>query len=95
MRLILPKAPEVAADSRAAKEKAVTAAKRKICPMRNRRTGKRHQGCRGRAHSACHKVQEVGGLYGRALMAIVLVVVVARGAISMLLVGWSIVAALS
>jgi len=40
------------------------------------------------------KVQEVGGLYGRALMAIVLVVVVARGATSLIpFVGWSIVAA--
>ena len=96
MRLILPKAPEVAADSRAAKEKAVTVAKAKNLPDEKiAGLGKKAFKDAEGVHTAhVTKVQEVGGLYGRALMAIVLVVVVARGAISMLpFVGWSIVAA--
>ena len=96
MRLILPKAPEVAADSRAAKEKAEAAAQAKNLPAKKIAiVGTQAEKAAEGVHVAhVTKVQEVGGLYGRALMAIVLVVVVARGATSMLpFVGWSIVAA--
>jgi len=95
MRLILPKAPEVAADSNAAKTKAVSAAQEKgLDKKKTAIAGKKAFKAKEGIHVAhVTKVQEVGGLFGRALMAMILVIVVARGTANILpFVGWSAVA---
>ncbi len=95
MRLILPKAPEVAADSNAAKDKAVAAAQaKKLDKKKTAIAGKKAFKAAEGIHVAhVTKVQEVGGLFGRALMAMVMVVVVARGTANILpFVGWSVLA---
>ena len=92
MRLILPKAPEVAADSTAAKAEAVANAKaKKLDKKKTIIAGKKAFKAAEGVHVAhVTKVQEVGGLFGRALMAMVMVVVVARGTANILpFVGWS------
>jgi hypothetical protein len=95
MRLILPKAPEVAADSTAAKTKAVAAAQEKgLDKKKTLGAGKKAFKAAEGVHVAhVTKVQEVGGLFGRALMAMIMVIVVARGTANILpFVGWSVLA---
>ena len=95
MRLILPKAPEVAAASNAAKTKAVEAAQaKKLDKKKTAIAGKKAFKAAEGVHVAhVTKVQEVGGLFGRALMAMVMVIVVARGTANILpFVGWSVLA---
>ena len=95
MRLILPKAPEVAAASNEAKTKAVAAAQaKKLDEKKTAIAGKKAFKAAEGVHVAhVTKVQEVGGLFGRALMAMVMVIVVARGTANILpFVGWSVLA---
>jgi len=96
MRLILPKAPEVAADSTAAKEKAIANAQAQgLDKNKTAIAGSRATKAAEGVHVAhVTKVQEIGGLFGRALMAMIMVIVVARGTANILpFVGWSILAA--
>ena len=95
MRLILPKAPEVATDSITAKTEAEKAAQAKnLDKKKTAIAGKKAFKAAEGVHVAhVTKVQEVGGLFGRALMAMVMVIVVARGTANILpFVGWSVLA---
>ena len=95
MRLILPKAPEVATDSNTAKTEAEKAAQAKnLDKKKTAIAGKKAFKAAEGVHVAhVTKVQEVGGLFGRALMAMVMVIVVARGTANILpFVGWSVLA---
>ena len=96
MRLILPKTPEVAEASKqaetAAKAAAVKAGKEgKPVAIAGRVAFKNKE---GDYTARVTKTQEVGGLFGRAMMALIIVVVVARGNATMFAcVGWTVLSA--
>lgn len=96
MRLIIPKTPEVAAASVEARDKAKASAEAANKPEKLVTiAGKKAFKAKEQEYAAkITKVQEVGGLFGRALMAVIIVVVVSRGTSSIwTFVGWSQLAA--
>ena len=99
MRLILPKTPEVAeaskqaGDAAKAKAEAAREAGKKGMPadVAGRVAFKNKE---GDYTARVTKTQEVGGLFGRAMMALIIVVVVARGNATMFAcVGWAVLSA--
>ncbi len=96
MRLILPKTPEVAEASKQAETDAKAAAVKagkegKPVAIAGRVAFKNKE---GDYTARVTKTQEVGGLFGRAMMALIIVVVVARGSATMFAcVGWTVLSA--
>jgi len=100
MRLILPATPQVVEASAQAKEKAMEAKKKDLAgkTMEDADRKKAIGGAGARAAKGTEqasaakvtKVQEVGGLFGRALMALLIVIIIVRGSVSAWsFIGWT------
>ena len=84
MRLIIPDTPQVKAAAATAAENAQTEAKEAGKPAKAIMIAgkKASKGAEQGAAAKVTKVQEVGGLFGRAIMALLIVAIIARGATS-------------
>ena len=92
MRLIIPDTPQVKAAAATAAENAETEAKEAGKPAKAIKIAgiKASKGAEQGAAAKVTKVQEVGGLFGRAIMALLIVAIIARGTTSVwAFVGWS------
>jgi len=92
MRLIIPETPQVVKTARDASKEASTKAANDGKPAKDVKIAgiKASKGAEQKAAAKVTKVQEVGGLYGRALMALFIVMIIARGTTSLwAFVGWT------
>jgi len=92
MRLIIPDTPQVVTAAATAAEKAEAKAKEEGKPEKVIKIAgiKASKGAEQGAAAKVTKVQEVGGLFGRAIMALLIIAIIARGATSVwAFVGWS------
>ena len=92
MRLIIPETPQVVEASKSASKKASAAAAEAGKPEKAVKIAGvlASKGAEQKAAAKVTKVQEVGGLYGRALMALFVITIIARGTTNVwAFVGWT------
>jgi len=92
MRLIIPETPQVVEGAKNARQGASAKAAKEGKPAKAVKIAgiKAGKGAEQKAAAKVTKVQEVGGLYGRALMALFIVMIIARGTTSLwAFVGWT------
>jgi len=92
MRLIIPETPQVVEAAKSASEKASAAAAEAGKPEKAVKIAGvlASKGAEQKAAAKVTKVQEVGGLYGRALMALFVITIIARGTTNVwAFVGWT------
>lgn len=92
MRLIIPETPQVVEAAKSASKKASTAAAEEGKPEKAVKIAGvlASKGAEQKAAAKVTKVQEVGGLYGRALMALFVITIIARGTTNVwAFVGWT------